>query len=98
MEPVCAFTLESVWFSSDYKSYYIDRENGLLGLGCTSYEQIGDENARYLVLHFDGEGIELLLDEQLTGHATFKRGVYIDGYYYMLGLKSFKVLELDLEG
>ena len=70
-----------------------------MGLGYIFYEEnTGKETARYLVLHFDGEGIELLLDEQLPGHAYFKRGVYIDGYYYMLGLMSFKVLELDLEG
>lgn len=99
VEPVYAFALERVWFSPKYKSYYIDRENGLLGLGYSFYEEnTGKEIARYLVLHFDGEGIELLLDEQLPGHAYFKRGVYIDGYYYMLGQMSFKVLELDLEG
>lgn len=87
--------LEYTSYSTDYKSYYIDRENGLVGLGITL--NYNNKNAtsqimsRYILLHFDGYAIRELLDIPLVGADSNKRGVYIDGYMYMLGSAGLTV-------
>ena len=62
IESVAVFERESTRFSSSYHAYYIDRERGLVGLGYN--------NKNYLVLHFDGERLTMVLDEPLNGYST----------------------------
>jgi hypothetical protein len=45
-----------------------------------------------------GERLTAVLDEPLNGNSAYRRGVYVDGCYYMLGENDFKVFELNLEG
>ncbi len=68
-------------FSTDYKSYYIDRENHLIGLGIRSY---GSDSPEYVLLCFDGYELVELLRVPLSGSLYDMRAVYIDGYLYML--------------
>ena len=89
VEGFCKYTLENVEYSREYKSYYIDRENQLLGLGITSYADKGKE--MYILLHFDGYNLVELLNVELPGENACKRGVYIDGFMYMFGRETFKV-------
>lgn len=69
-------------FSPEYKSYYIDRENRLIGLGLEDYK---DGTSRYLLLFFDGYELIPILDVKLNGINEYKRAVYIDGYLYIFG-------------
>ena len=103
VESVAKFEREKTTFSSNYKSYYIDRKNQLLGLGVNSY--LYDENGKrfdtrtYLVLHFDRETLELEVANEclLEGSYITARGVYIDGYFYMFGNNDYKSVKLDLK-
>jgi uncharacterized secreted protein with C-terminal beta-propeller domain len=79
---VCSYERENVRYSTEYKSYYVDRENRIIGLG------INDRNYRgimYVVLHFDGYELTELVNEPLYGEPYAMRGVCIDGYMYMFG-------------
>lgn len=96
VESFCKFELPNCEYRQDYKSYYIDRENGLIGLGLYTYE---DEfnGCAYIVLHFDGQSIREVLR---IPYATSRydpaqmRGVYIDGYYYVCNDTWFNVQPL----
>ena len=89
---VSAYELDNAYYSTDYKSYYIDRQNQLVGLGISDYE-----GCRYIVLHFDGYDLTELLSASFDDSAGLldnMRGVYIDGYMYMFGFNEFKVEEV----
>lgn len=89
VESFCKFTQPYSNYSGEYKSYYVDRENRLLGLGISSY---GDTpRSGYLVLHFDGYQLHDVLHVDLNGEVEMMRGVYIDGFMYMFGAEDFKV-------
>ena len=89
---VCKFEREMTSFSTDYKSYYINRELSLIGIGITNMWSSGD-NSRYILLHFDGYQLHLLLDEALEGDNERKRSVCIDSYLYLLG-DEFKAVKI----
>lgn len=95
IESLCKYELENVSYSESYKSYFIDRENGLIGIGITKYNErknfYGDS---YIVVSFDGYSLHKLLDTPLEGNNACKRGVYIDGYMYMLGSSGLTVKSL----
>lgn len=83
VEPHCKYEKNNVLFSSEYKSYYIDRENRMIGLGLTMY---GTEAASvYTLLHFDGYALTELIQVPMEGNNAAKRAVYIDGYLYIFG-------------
>ena len=70
------------FFSEQYKSYYIDRENNIVGLGIED-RRTGQEH--YLLLHFDG--YELVVLQQLSmknDYVQLCRADIIDGYLYLL--------------
>lgn len=93
VEGLCAYTLNAD-YSTEYKSYYIDRENQLLGLGVLDYNygnRADDCVERYILLHFDDYNLIELVNTPLQGNNLYKRGVYIDGYLYMFGRNDFKV-------
>ena len=94
VEGFCKYTLENTGYSDKYKSYYIDRENQLIGLGVIDYSR-GDNNSRYLLLHFDGYALRELLNVSFTGDNALKRGVYIDGFMYLFGENNFMVKEIS---
>lgn len=81
VESVCAFEKNSAGFSRDYKAYFIDRENQLVGLG---YQCRGSES-RYVLLLFNGQELVPLLDVELGGFYDYMRAFFDDGWMYMLG-------------
>ncbi|MBQ8174472.1 MAG: beta-propeller domain-containing protein [Clostridia bacterium] len=91
---VCSYEIEFCSFSSDYKAYYIDRENGLIGLGVADYSYTADSIYRYILLHFDGYELHELADEPLGGIYDTQRGVYIEDYFYMFGADDCKVIKI----
>ncbi len=90
----CKYELQNADYSTVYKSYYIDRENQLIGLGVNKYDSNDGEPQRYIVLYFDGYNLVEVANIPLNGLAEFQRGVYIDGYMYMFGKNDFKVEKL----
>ncbi len=94
-------------YSPDYKAYYIDRENGLIGLGVYTWDKVyldtgvyRYDNYRYgyIVLHFDGENLREVLRYEYGNRDRIDemRGVYIDGYYYVLNGTRIDVRALEL--
>lgn len=84
VESVCAYE-RAAYFSTDYKSYYIDRENQLIGL---SYTWGGDmyTDTWYLLLHFDGNAFhELAMVPLIDNNVPVEeiRGVVVDGWLYV---------------
>lgn len=90
VESHCVYELENCSFSSDYKSYYIDRQQQLIGLGVDDCVR----GTRYILLHFDGYELIERLDLPLSGNPAGMRAVVIDGYAYMLG-EGFLVAKLS---
>lgn len=109
VQTYCKLVLLSTEYYPDYKCYYIDRENGLIGLGIHTWDRIEleeyhafkYENFRYgyIVLHFDGQSISEVLRIEYGQNDLMQqmRGVYIDGYYYVLNGDHFDVKPLELE-
>ena len=95
-------------YSPDYKAYYIDRENGLVGLGIYTWDKVyvdssvyKYENYRYayVVLHFDGETLREVLRYDYGSREGIDemRGVYIDGYFYAFNGMRLDVSALELD-
>ena len=109
VESYCVYERPCTDYSPEYKSYYIDRQNGIVGLGIYTWDKIVYEehhaysydNYRfaYIVLHFDGESIREVLHIEYPGsrgNLPGMRGVYIDGYYYVLNDSRLDVEKLEL--
>lgn len=80
------------YYSTVYKSYLVDRENRLIGLGIESYDEKYQENGRYVLLHFNGYELYELVNTELSGSNDLKRAVYIDGYLYIFSDRSMRVV------
>ena len=91
---VCKYEKENTRFSQDYKAYFIDRENGLIGLGIT---QGGEQ--KYLLLKFSKstEEIGLVFNSSINGSYNLKRATLIDGYLYILAPSGLYVREVTLK-
>ncbi len=82
-------------FSPDYKAYFIDRENQLIGLGVDDWSKdYHDSHLRYIVLHFDGFQLREVLNVPMVAEPNKCRATLIDGYMYILGYWELKVVEL----
>ena len=95
---VCAYELKNAEYSTEYKSYYIDRENQLVGLGIYDYSanKYDGSASRYILLFFDGYQLRVLVNEALRGDVSFMRATYIEDYLYMFGW-DFKVTEVGMK-
>ena len=89
VESVAVYELDA-YFSQNYKSYFIDRERGLVGLGIDEYMGEGFDEG-YILLEFDGYSLNELLRTELGGDFAQKRATLIDGYFYMFGATQCKV-------
>ena len=98
VEIVCTYEpANSTAFSTDYKSYFIDRERGLIGLGVQAYYSSVKNGyvSEYRLLCFDGYEFVEVLKTELEGDNACKRATLIEdengnGYFYMIG-GDFKV-------
>lgn len=93
---VSSYELRGTEYSTEYKSYYVDRQNQLIGMGVNDYftpDYVG-KTQRYILLHFDGYELLELVNVPLAGELAKKRGVYIDGYMYMFGRGECKVVKV----
>jgi uncharacterized secreted protein with C-terminal beta-propeller domain len=89
---VCKYEVEQGYYSNDYKSYFIDREKGLVGLGIDRY----DGDARYVLLHFNGYDIyEIANVLQGDGYLESYRAFIEDGYLYVFSISNFTVTNIE---
>lgn len=80
--PVSKFEFETSGFARNYKSYYIDRENGLVGFAFTDLFR----ESRYILLQFDGERIREAAETKLNRvDPDSVRGVVIEGSLCVFG-------------
>lgn len=82
---VCKYELPA-FFSEDYKSYFIDRDRQIIGLGVVDYNR----GERYLLLGFDGVELKELANVELGGAPEQMRGLLIDGWLYLFSNYDFK--------
>ncbi len=79
---VAVYERSTASFSRQYKAYYIDRENGLVGLHV--YDWSGKFNS-YVLLHFNGYELKEVCALALTSNAPdLTRATIVDGWLYVL--------------
>ena len=72
-------------FPRDYKAYFIDRENNLVGIPVRDWEELEHGNIFYLLLQFDGYKFRELKALPMENFASnFTRATMIDGWLYIL--------------
>ena len=76
---ITKYEIQVTSFATDYKAYYIDRENGLIGFAVTAY----NFQERYLVLQWENEQFVEMLKVEIHCAPNDARGFYADGYYYV---------------
>ena len=83
IEPITAYECDA-WFSESYKSYFIDREENLVGLAIGTY-QGNNDYAYYLLLHFDGYQLQQVAKLPIYDvYVETCRADVIDGWLYLL--------------
>ncbi len=96
---VACYELSGCVFSEDYKSYYINREDGLFGVPVYCYsEKVGgvtyyESRMHYLLFSYDGEALTVSLDLILGDSYVVDqvRGFVHEGYCYVLFRDGIKV-------
>ncbi len=96
--PLCSYELPDTYYSIDYKSYYVDRENQLIGLGVINYSggkftDTGDRG--YILLSFDGYALCELMAVGIDCEPAQMRGVFVDGFLYVLGADDMVVKKIS---
>ena len=97
VESIASYEREAVDFSQDYKSYFIDRERGLVGLMVTDWNgNKGETGDRYILLAFDGYKLVEVIDEFTGdyGDPSAARATLADDYFYIMESKYFKAVKL----
>lgn len=94
IKSVAVLEYEQCTFSEVYKSYYIDRENGIIGVGVREYGYSG-RGEGYLVFRYNESIFEECAFLRVYGADSLKRGCYADGCFYAFGQNSFAVKRLE---
>ena len=95
VEIVCSDIFEWTTVSQNYKSYFIDRERHLIGIGVSSrnsstykYEDY------YLLLHFNGSYFDFILSERIEfSSSSSVRSFMQNGYLYVVTDTEFKAFQ-----
>jgi len=90
---VCKYEIKYTMFSEEYKSYFIDRKNKLIGLGYTDYNDSIED--RYILLKLEDDELKELVNAPLAGDNEKKRAVLIDDCFYMFSPLGFLVREIQ---
>ncbi len=97
---VAVYEVPAADYATDYKAYYIDRENGLIGFGIYQYDKYNNDQKnypnRYVLLKWQDGVFTELVNCPLNGAPNNKRGCYIDGYFYMFGEGEFAVRAVEI--
>ena len=92
VESLCSFERKFVSFSEDYKSYYINRAEGFVGL-MVSNEYVSE----YILLRFDGEEITQVALKMMkkVENAAWTRAAVIDSVLYIFAEDDFRTVKID---
>ena len=94
---VAKYEILGAEYANEYKSYLVDRQNGLFGFGYTSYYDYDSygkfDGDAYCVLLFDGYTLHEIANVPLSG-GNARRAVHIDGYLYFFGSDAFTVVSV----
>ena len=82
--PVCEYIYNGA-FASEYKAYFIDRENNRFGIPV----QDG-----YLLLQFDGYELHEIAKAEINGSLNSTRGVIVDLFLYVFSNGAFDVVKI----
>lgn len=96
VESIASYEREYLSFSEDYKSYFIDRERGLVGLMIEDYSNVSSAN-RYILLAFDGYKLVEVVDEtfgELFSGADSARATLADDYLYIMFFDEFRAVRI----
>ncbi len=94
---LASYEKEKVRFSSDYKDYFIDRENGLIGLAYFQYKTDTDMGlyTEFILIRFNGSEFEEVACERYVdvGEQSFR--AVIDGdHLYIFSSGEFRVKKI----
>lgn len=95
--PISTYTYEKCSYSKSYLSYFVDRENGYIGLCVNDYGVVGVPQNRYLLIKFDGEALIELQNIRLNDDASpsLTRAFIEDGYLYIISWQYFSIAKMD---
>jgi len=99
VETVCSVTFENMTLCDNYKAYYIDREYGIIGVPTTVRSSVQISSAAYMFVQLSGNKLVTLYETNTTiqlWNIENQRGLYIDGYFYILSGEDFYVAEAPL--
>jgi len=84
---VCAYTENNTTYSTNYKSYLIDRESNLIGLAINRYTT---GTTHYLLLHFDNYDLHPIVDIAIDNSIISScRSFIADNYLYIFGSNNY---------
>ncbi|MBQ8408510.1 MAG: beta-propeller domain-containing protein [Clostridia bacterium] len=86
--PVCAYEVASGFYTEDYKTYYINREEKLIGLAINDYNK---NESNYVLLHFDNYDLHVVESIPVSGSFNWVRAFMDDGYLYLFYQYGFEV-------
>lgn len=87
---VCAYEAKG-YYSPTYKSYFIDREERLLGVPINFIEGVHAGRDLYVLLHFDGYQLVEIVTVPTDGYGEMIRAFMDEGYLYVYGRFGFDV-------
>ncbi len=93
---VCVEEFSSTSFSTEYKAYYVDRENHLLGLAISTYSSDTRKyEDSYLLLHFNGECFDNVMALGIAhGSVDSVRAFYEEKFFYIVTDTEFNAFEV----
>lgn len=83
-------------FSERYKAHFVDAERQLVGLQIVDYSQ-PQAVSYYLLLQFDGNQFNVLLNQRVAGSEELTRAFYNDGFYLFTSADVGAVFFFDEE-
>lgn len=95
VESLCAYERSGYGFSEDYKSYFIDRENGLVGLAVSDVTEDGLK-FRYILLAYNGYELVEIKNVLFDGYVdiAFARAALADDYFYIMARDQFEFFKV----
>ena len=79
-----------IFYTLNYKAYFIDRENGYIGIS-----GLAPKGHQYMLIRFDGEKFVEVAKVELDSHFNTSRGFVVDGYLYVATPNDLKVVKLS---
>lgn len=93
-----SFEMSNVSFSTDYKSYYVNRDLRIIGLGVRTSSN--STNNKYVCLYFDGYELREVVNSTIEFSSIHSvRGFYLNQYYYIVtdkGITTFDIGPMDV--